>query len=255
MNNRTQALYCDWGTTNLRAYLVDGERVIDDYSSDQGLFAARQTGFETVLANVRKDMGIEVSVPVYLSGMVGSKHGWIEAPYAATPVSLKSMAQNFVDVADGVRLFGGVCHTQENGCRDVMRGEEVQVFGVLGQYPNATQVCLPGTHSKWVHTEAGKIVSLSSWITGDLFESLIQKSIFKEQVGSTEFIPASFDQGVDASGVAGPLLNSLFHLRSDYLFGKVEKESFHSYLSGFLIGSEINEVADSTAIVAPPQSR
>ena len=42
--------------------------------------------------------------------------------------------------------------------RDVMRGEETQVFGALAQL-GATdgRFLLPGTHSKWVRVEAGRI--------------------------------------------------------------------------------------------------
>ena len=44
-------------------------------------------------------------------------------------------------------------HEDKDGSVDVMRGEEVQVFGVLELYPDATKICLPGTHSKWVTVE------------------------------------------------------------------------------------------------------
>ncbi|MEM7394039.1 MAG: 2-dehydro-3-deoxygalactonokinase, partial [Verrucomicrobiota bacterium] len=38
-------------------------------------------------------------------------------------------------------------------------------------------------------------------------------------------------------------LNSIFHLRTDYLFNRVRSEDFHAYLSGFLIGMEIKDAA------------
>ena len=82
-------------------------------------------------------------------------------------------------------------------------------------------------------------------MTGDLFRSLSQHTIFKEQYSSTVYDEKAFLKGVNSAREAGPLMNSLFHLRTDYLFKNVDATEFHSYLSGFLIGSEIKEATKS----------
>ena len=44
--------------------------------------------------------------------------------------------------------------------RDVIRGEETQVFGALAAEASGTgRFLLPGTHSKWVMADAGHIVA------------------------------------------------------------------------------------------------
>ena len=37
-------------------------------------------------------------LPVIMCGMVGSKHGWVEAPYASCPASVESISQYLVPV-------------------------------------------------------------------------------------------------------------------------------------------------------------
>ena len=80
-------------------------------------------------------------------------------------------------------------------------------------------------------------------MTGDFFRSLSENTIFKEQISNTEFNETAFMKGVLAARDAGPILNSIFHLRTEYLFAKVSSEEFHSYLSGFIIGSEVKEAS------------
>jgi 2-dehydro-3-deoxygalactonokinase len=237
-----KSIFCDWGTSNLRAYLIEDGKVIRNYSSNKGLTVAKDLGFANVLKELMADLQAPDYTPVYLSGMVGSKHGWCEAPYGPTPFGMDDFRKNYVDV-DGIRIYGGVCHTLESGKKDVMRGEETQIFGVLQKFPAIKKICLPGTHSKWVDVSDNKVQGFSTWMTGDLFNSLIKNTIFKEQISSEEYNHEVFLSGVQAAIDSGPIMNSLFHLRTDYLFGRVEQQDSHSYLSGFLIGAEVKEAA------------
>ena len=243
-----KSIICDWGTTNLRAYLLENGEVIDEFSSSYGLKNAKEIGFAKALGEVFVHFDAPINTAVKLSGMIGSKHGWKEAPYAFAPVNLKDMRQNYVsiDELENVQVLGGVCYELPNGKKDVMRGEEVQVFGVLAKFPHVEKICLPGTHSKWVDTKGASINSFSTWMTGDLFNSLSQHTIFKEQISSQGFHKNAFLKGVESAQKAGPLLNSIFHLRTEYLFGIISSEEFHSYLSGFLIGSEIKDAAGNS---------
>ena len=240
-----KTVFCDWGTSNLRAYLLDNGELINEYSSSKGLMAAREVGFKKVLGEVLEFFQVSDATTIRLSGMIGSKHGWQEAPYAHAPVSVDDLQESVVVLKEypDAKILGGVYYEMPNGKRDVMRGEEVQVFGVLEKYPDAKKICLPGTHSKWVDVEESKLNAFSTWMTGDLFRSLSEHTIFKAQYSSTDFNEVAFLKGVHSAREAGPLMNSLFHLRTDYLFQNVDATEFHSYLSGFLIGSEIKEAA------------
>jgi 2-dehydro-3-deoxygalactonokinase len=242
-----KTVFCDWGTSNLRAYVLEHGKVVGEYSTPNGLLRAKELGFKNVLDDTFAALSLPIETPVRLSGMVGSKHGWKEAPYASTPATLESLQTNYVDIEDypNVKIFGGVSHLIEDGRRDVMRGEEVQIFGILSKYPEAKTICLPGTHAKWVKADGGSIKSFTTWMTGDFFRSLSENTIFKEQITDKSFDKDAFLKGVESAKQATSILNSAFYLRTDYLFGQVNGAEFHSYLSGFLIGNEIKGAAEN----------
>ena len=63
---------------------------------------------------------------------------------------------------------------------DVMRGEETQIAGFFFENQGFDGVlCLPGTHSKWVQISAGEIVSFRTFMTGEIFALLADRSVLR----------------------------------------------------------------------------
>ena len=244
-------IIADWGSSNLRAYLLAEGQVVGRERSDLGTkrVLSEDLDFAEVLRGVIGALGCAEDTPVQLSGMVGAKNGWVDAGYLDTPVSPAGLAPALVAASNfpSAKIVPGLRHTASDGSVDLMRGEEVQVFGLLSIAPDARTVCLPGTHSKWVRVEGGEISSFESYMTGDLFASLSEGSIFKEQVGSLEFDEASFLDGCELA-YGGCSLDRLFRLRSDYVRGAVSPDGFSSYLSGFLIANEIRAASPSGSV-------
>ena len=79
-----QFIALDWGTTSFRAYLVgaDGE-VRDQVSAAEGILAVKDGGFEGVLEG--HIGGWDKALPVVATGMITSRQGWVELPYADCP--------------------------------------------------------------------------------------------------------------------------------------------------------------------------
>ena len=102
---------------------------------------------------------------------------------------------------------------------------------------------LPGTHSKWATVTNGRIVAFRTAMTGELYAVLTQHSLLgalMEQAGGVLVDDGSaFDLGVQASDAAGGLLNHLFGVRTRALFGELAPAQLPSYLSGLLIGHEL----------------
>src|SRR3712207_9374677 len=85
------AILVDWGTTNLRVYRTDANgSVIDRRSSDQGILKAAGRFAET-FQELAGDWH-EAGLPVVMSGMIGSRQGWIEAPYLDCPADLARLS-------------------------------------------------------------------------------------------------------------------------------------------------------------------
>lgn len=227
----------DWGTSHVRAWVMraDGS-VLDRRSSAQGMGALDRSGFEPAL---RELVGDALPAPVLACGMVGSRQGWAEAPYAAVPCAPPSAAEAVqVGGTDlDVRILPGVKQVQP---ADVMRGEETQIAGFLATSPGFDGViCLPGTHTKWAHVSAGEIVSFRTAMTGEMFALLTEQSVLRHSMGEG-WDAESFAAGVDQS-LSRPegLAAALFSLRAEGLIAGLDGASARARLSGLLIGAEL----------------
>ena len=105
---------------------------------------------------------------------------------------------------------------------------------------------LPGTHSKWVDVEAGRIAAFRTYLTGELFGLLRHHSILGRLMTADDSARpldgAAFDAGCAASlNGSGTLLHALFGVRTLGLFDRLTSEAAPDYLSGLLIGEEVRE--------------
>jgi 2-dehydro-3-deoxygalactonokinase len=182
-----------------------------------------------------------------MSGMIGSRQGWKEAPYVACPAGEAEIAARVVDVSWGDRrrawIVPGLSCRDESGIPDVLRGEETQLLGVLSDLPTSSVwVCLPGTHSKWARLENHRVVEFSTHMTGEVFAIMRQHSILGRMMREAQIDEEAFADGVVRARDAGGLLHHLFGVRSAGLFEQLADESAASYLSGLLIGHELASI-------------
>jgi 2-dehydro-3-deoxygalactonokinase len=243
---RADWIAVDWGTTHLRAWAMGpaGE-VLAEAASDEGMGALRPDGFEPALLRLagawldgHRPEGEPVEVIV--CGMAGSRQGWAEAPYRTvpcTPLGPPLAAAPAHDPRLTVRLVPGLRQMRPP---DVMRGEETQIAGFLAANPGFDGViCLPGTHSKWAHVSAGEVVSFASFMTGELFALLSERSVLRHALG-TGWDEAAFAEAL-ADALARPerLAGGLFGIRAAGLLGQITGDAAHARLSGLLIGAEL----------------
>lgn len=241
----------DWGSTSLRAMrLGPGGEVQELRQSAAGASTlhGRAEEFVAALDALIPDWHTG-GTPILACGMVGSQHGWREAPYADCPADEAALLRLAVDVdwrGRPVRLLPGLRCSGAAGAPDLMRGEETQVLGALQLEPAlAPQACLvlPGTHSKWVQLQDGRVTGFATQMTGELFALLRQHSVLGRlmRADASAVSPEAFEQGVAAArdhGEAG-LPNQLFGVRSLGLAGRLAPEAGADYLSGLLIGHEL----------------
>ena len=122
-----------------------------------------------------------------------------------------------------------------------MRGEETQIAGYLAQNKGWDGViCLPGTHTKWVHVSAGEIVSFQTFMTGELFATLTTQTVLRHSIATDGWDDAAFDTGLaDAYGRPEKLAGRLFSLRAEGLLHDLPGAAARARLSGLLIGAEL----------------
>lgn len=266
----------DWGTSALRVRLVDADyNIIDKEASEHGtapLFEKwRRTAVDPFDMNNRVayyldriDLQLDKlarrnklnldGVPVVVSGMASSSIGMMELPYAELPFSIYGDHAVVQKLSPSkpfnhpVILLSGVRYGDE-----VMRGEETQLVGIAdlleasGRTDN-TIVVLPGTHSKHVDISNKHIAKIATYVTGELFANLSKNGLLKEAVQSNNNKQHAldweiFNAGVEDSGKAN-ILNALFKVRTNQLFGRFSKQENYHYLSGLLIGHETRNLLD-----------
>jgi 2-dehydro-3-deoxygalactonokinase len=122
-----------------------------------------------------------------------------------------------------------------------MRGEETQIAGFLALNPGWDGVlCMPGTHTKWVHLSAGEVVSFQTVMTGDLFAAITGATVLRHSTGGEGFDQNAFEGGVsDAISRPERLAAQLFTIRAEGLLHGMEAPAARARLSGLLIGAEL----------------
>lgn len=245
------AALVDWGTSNLRIWLVDSQgAVLGERQSPEGMGSLDKAAYPAVLEGHLSALGAPSDLPVVVAGMAGARTGWREAPYVETPAPLVGLFQHAVQpegVSRPVYILPGACQ-REGGAYDVMRGEETQLAGALEQGLDNALFCLPGTHSKWALVEDGQVRRFSTVMTGELFNLISRQSILRLSVpedGDAEADPEIFDAAVAQALEPGFALTSvLFSIRAEGLLAPDARINPAARLSGLLIGAEIAAIRD-----------
>jgi 2-dehydro-3-deoxygalactonokinase len=239
----TALLAIDWGTTAARAYRLDANgATLAQRDAALGVQELHDGNFAGALCTLLGDWQ-QLETPRLACGMIGSRQGWIEAPYSACPVDLASLAKAIVRTPGGeLAIIGGITCKDECGVPDVMRGEETQIAGLPPTALERALIVQPGTHSKWTVVADGAIAAFATYMTGETFALLREHSILgRLMAADAPFDVNAFARGVRLSlsaGSGGELLHRLFSARTLALSEELAPSGVADYLSGLLIGSE-----------------
>ncbi len=251
MTSTRPLIAIDWGTSSLRgARLGASGQVLESRAFPRGILSVPPGQFESVFNELFGDWMQAPDALCLISGMAGSRQGWQEAPYCPCPAGFAELGQHLLWLQpDRIALVPGLSCQGQDALKspDVMRGEEVQIFGALQRAgrDNATLV-LPGTHSKWVQVQGGRVTQFQTFMTGEVFALMSQHSILGKTLDlNGAFDETTFLQGVDQSQQAGSVLHHLFAVRTLGLFDRLSADQLPSFLSGLLIGEELRQQAAS----------
>jgi 2-dehydro-3-deoxygalactonokinase len=245
----TRLIAIDWGTSSLRGALLDTDgKVLEERSDARGILTVPEGGFPAVFETLFGDWMRLEGARCLISGMAGSKQGWVEAPYCACPAGRVEVGRKIIDLNIDMGALPGAriaivpgLSDEHDGVPDVMRGEEVQIFGAMAITGQSDGVfVLPGTHNKWVTVKKGRVSGFRTYMTGEFYALLSQHSILARTLdASAPLDEASFLEGVTRSENGHGLLHNAFGARTLALFERMPKQELSSYLSGLLIGEEL----------------
>ncbi len=235
----------DWGTSHLRVWAMKGSEVLASADAPDGMGKLARDEFEPALLRLIGNWIGDTPLPVIACGMVGARQGWQEAPYRMVPCAPVATGETMKvathDPRIAVEIVPGLAQDEP---ADVIRGEEVQIAGFLAETPDFDGVLImPGTHSKRVRIEGGKVLSFATAMTGELFELLSTASVLRHGMAGEDWDDAAFEGGV-ADGLAGVAFERLFPLRAQGLLHGLTAGEARARLSGLLIGAEARAIAD-----------
>jgi len=138
---------------------------------------------------------------IYASGMLTSPFGIKEIPHLKVPVGIEDIRDNIYNYHEEaffkrqIGLIPGVKSNPESELitRDnvfgvnSMRGEEVEIFGVLNYLDADVKkadiaIIIPGSHTQIAYIHNCKIVDLVSTISGELFYSISNHTIISSSI-------------------------------------------------------------------------
>lgn len=238
----------DWGTTNLRIWALDVDnRTLCQRSSDKGMGSLAPDEFEAALLDLAEDcLNPDRTTAVIVCGMAGSRQGWREAPYRTTPCAPPGIedatAVGTTDPRLDVSILPGI---KQVSPADVMRGEETQIAGFLAGRPGFSGVlCLPGTHSKWVTLKDGVISNFRTFMSGEVYALLREKSVLRHGLSEGSLDGDAFSTAVQEMKAHPERFTAeLFGIRASGLVAGLSAEAAGGRLSGLVIGAELAAAA------------
>jgi 2-dehydro-3-deoxygalactonokinase len=265
---------CDWGTSMFRLRLVDAVNagILSEIKTGYGIGTAfeswkqnerdqnnRVAFYQTYLFDQVKKIvttfkGSAGNAPIVISGMASSSIGMLQLPYKKAPFRCDGLdlVIHTIPAKQGMPLQIIISGVQTEA--DVIRGEETILAGCDIESDDKEQLfILPGTHSKHISVKDGWAKDVTTYMTGELFDLLSNKSILsasvKKDTGEQSIGDRFFAEGVQ-KGITINLMNSIFHVRTNQLFGKASPEENYHYLSGLLIGHELKALTGNREITA-----
>lgn len=255
---------CDWGTSSFRLRLIEAatKNILAETRSAQGIAATYALWKEQDVADrilfytgiilqqiivLEQQCGYSLDdITILISGMASATIGMMELPYKFIPLQIsKAELQTHVVPATGTCRHTIIIISGVRSATDVMRGEETMLAGCAVADMGSEQLFIfPGTHSKHVVVQNGVLKDFKTYMTGEIFDLLTSKSILAASIEEDSLTPQNskaFINGVKES-VDANILNTIFHVRTNQLFGAADKNENYHYLSGLLIGEELKDV-------------
>ena len=244
--NTSYWLAADWGTSYLRVWVIDKRgTVIERLKANCGMTHISSDQYEKEFLNLVEPLLPENELTkVICCGMAGSQQGWCETLYLQVPCKPHSVDHarqvKTMDARIQVYILPGI---KQISPPDVMRGEETQIKGFLSLNKDFDGIiCLPGTHTKWVHVSAGELVSFQTFMTGEIFSLLSKQSVLKHNMNYDSWDSDIFLSSVgDSISQPAVFSSALFSMRAQSLVSKGANKFAQNFsrLSGLLIGMEL----------------
>jgi len=261
------AITVDVGTTNSRIKVIEGRDILSISSTGVGIKDVAITGSQDILEDglakiiydglAKANRKLEDVEYFAASGMITCNLGLMELPHRICPVSMNDLMygiqkKEFSWIENkpfyfipGVKNDVEVPSMESLDHIDVMRGEEVETFGIieLCNIKGPALLILPGSHTKFVWiNELNEIERCSTTMLGEFLYALVNATILSSSILPsliTEIDEASIKQGIAFEHENG-VTKSAFAVRLMDIQLDTTSNERANFLAGALISNDIN---------------
>lgn len=274
----------DSGTTNTRVRIWErnSKCIIHEVSRSVGVRETAITGSRNKLIKAIKDALFEVleltnivsyqNIFIVASGMITSNIGLFEVPHLIAPISLQQLANAMVqkvipEIIDHPIWFipgikNNVSPVDIDNCEmmDMMRGEEVELFGLLAllNLYGPALIILPGSHSKFIQINVeNQITNCSTTLAGELLDIITQRTILASSLDhqfATHIEPEDLLKGAYYAEKVG-ITRGCFSLRVLDSFGHITINKKANFLLGCILFSDLVAIKNSRGLNFEPQTK
>jgi 2-dehydro-3-deoxygalactonokinase len=260
----------DMGTTNTRAWLVHGDRIVARARALLGVRDAAVAGASGALRSAVGEMVAELAERgrrseglepdrVVAAGMITSRLGLAEVPHVAAPAGARELTaavemHRFDEIVGldvylipGVRTGAEQLTPREIGAGDVMRGEETLCFGLIGSgllEVGGTLLNL-GSHWKAIRIDReARVAASTTSLSGELLHAAQTRTVLAGSVPGErpERLEESWVRAGIEEATRSGLSRALFCVRlleQRTSGGPMERLSF---MVGAFIGAELESL-------------
>jgi 2-dehydro-3-deoxygalactonokinase len=268
-------LSIDSGTTNTRVCLWRDGRVLAQSETPVGVRDCAASGSNGILKQAVRNTIFRVlsdadrspdQVALLLaSGMITSSLGLFELPHLPAPSGIADLASGMVmaDLPDvfpkpiwfipGVRNTVAAIDTRNPEAMDMMRGEEVEVIGLIERLglTGPAMIVLPGSHTKFVGIDgARRITGCTTTLAGELLQAITQNTLLSKSLDgqfADTIDPAMLLAGASAVRKLG-LTRASFCVRTLDLFGATDRNARANYLLGMVLACDLQALRHGTSL-------
>lgn len=206
---------------------------------------------------------------ILASGMITSDVGLCQVPHLPTPAGVPELARGLVQsrmpevvgkpiwFAPGVKnnVFEIGPHNYE--AMDIMRGEEVEVFGILARLniQGPAILILPGSHSKFITVdEHCRITGCVTTIAGELLDVITNKTIISSSVHNSFAGEINREMLLRGAGCARDvgLGRACFSIRILEQFTGTSAGERENFLLGAVLGTDLLALKNTSALHVDP---
>lgn len=248
----------DGGTTNTRISLAKNGVINDMLSYSVGSSDSTEKAllYETVksgISEILRRNGLKPSdvKRILASGMLTSQSGLCELKHALIPAGIKELHSQMheavlKEISDIPFVFmrGLKTGLTDLDAADMLRGEETELMGIIGEESGDCIYILPGSHSKIIKTDSNsRITDFMTMLTGEMMSALSRHTILRDAVtlGDSEINKTYLNRGFLYCKENG-INKALFKVRILKNMLNAADDEVYSFFTGAVLCGEITEI-------------